>query len=199
MSSLLGNNVTKGLIFIVSAPAGTGKTTLIEMLVKEFPQIVASISFTTRKPREGEIDGIHYHFISEKEFKAKISSSDFLEYVKLYGTYYGTSKQWVREQQNLGKHVVLVIDTQGAQEIKKEFAAFTVFIRPPSLEILKDRLMNRQTESLQVVEKRLEWAKVELEAAKEYDYHVINDNLNTAFEVLKSIVIAECHRNRQNI
>lgn len=195
MTSLLGE-AKEGLIFIVSAPAGTGKTTLVQKLVSEFPSIIASISYTTRKPREGEIQGKHYHFITESEFQAKIAASDFLEYVKLYETYYGTSLEWVKEQQRQGKHVVLVIDTQGALKLKNTIQGVFIFIRPPSLEILRNRLIQRRTESEEVIEKRLEWAKKELIAGQAYDYQVINDELEVAYQILRSIFIAECHRIR---
>lgn len=193
--SLLGE-INEGLIFIVSAPAGTGKTTLIHKLTQEFPQIIASVSFTTRKPREGEIPGIHYHFISAAEFEAKIAADDFLEYVKLYDNYYGTSREWIKEQQLKGKHVVLVIDTQGAFLLKGKIAAISVFIRPPSLEVLRKRLRLRQTESLEVIEKRLQWAQKELDASLKYDYQLINDDLEMAYQVLRSIFIAESHKNK---
>lgn len=193
MESLLGHE-TKKQIFVVSAPAGTGKTTLVNKLIEEFPGIIASISYTTRQPRPGEIEGVHYNFISDAAFQAKIAASDFLEYVQLYGTYYGTSRQWIADQQNQGKHIVLVIDTQGALKLKGHLPATFVFIKPPSQEVLRTRLMKRQTESLEMVEKRLEWARQELEAAQQYDYQIINDDLAIAYQILRSIVIAECHR-----
>ena len=195
MRSLLGEQA-EGLVFIVSAPAGTGKTTLVQRLVLEFPSIIASVSYTTRQPREGEIEGLHYHFISESEFQAKIAAADFLEYVELYGTYYGTSRQWVKQQQQKGKHVVLVIDTQGALKVKELIPSILIFIRPPSLEVLRTRLLQRQTETPQMVEKRLAWAQKELELSRQYDYQLINDDLEIAYEVLRSIFIAECHRAR---
>ena len=193
MASLLGKT-KEGLIFIVSAPAGTGKTTLAQRLVQEFPSIIASISYTTRQPREGEIQGQHYHFITQSEFDAKIAAADFLEYVTLYGTYYGTSRQWIKEQVQQGRHVLLVIDTQGALKIKEQLPAILIFIRPPSLEMLRQRLVQRQTESSEMIEKRLEWARLELEVAQQYDYQVVNDDLDIAYQVFKSIFIAECHR-----
>ncbi len=194
MESLVGNQ-REGLFFIVSAPAGTGKTTLVEMLIQEFPQhIVGSISYTTRQPREGEIDGKHYHFITQSEFEAKISASDFLEYVKLYGYYYGTSRQWILDQQKQGKHVILVIDTQGALQLKKCLDATFIFISPPSLEVLKDRLSKRKTETPEILEERLRWAKIEMATAYAYDYLIINDNLQIAYQILRSIIIAENHR-----
>lgn len=198
MGSLLGH-LPKGLFFVVSAPAGTGKTTLVQMLMKEFPLVIASISYTTRQPREGEVHGQHYHFINESDFKEKISAADFLEYVKLYGYYYGTSRQWVCAQQEQGRHVILVIDTQGALQLQKEdFDAIYIFVSPPSLNVLRERLANRKTETAETLEKRLEWAQKEMEAARYYDYNIINDDLHQAYEVLRSIVIAECHRVRED-
>lgn len=195
MSSLLGDR-KEGLIFIMSAPAGTGKTTLVEKLMREFPSVIANISYTTRSPREGEIQGVHYHFITESEFEAKINAGDFLEYVKLYGTYYGTSSRWIRDQQKKGKNVVLVIDTQGALKLKGTIAATLIFIRPPSLDILKTRLIKRQTETPGMIDERVDWAQKEMEAAKLYDYQIMNDDLESAYQILRSVLIAETHRTK---
>ncbi len=197
METLLGDGQS-GLVFIVSAPTGTGKTTLVRRLMNEFPSIIASISYTTRLPREEEKQGVDYHFISEQEFKKKIEEQDFLEYVQLYGTYYGTSTSWVEERLREGKHVVLVIDTQGTLSLKGKIEVPTIFIKPPSLEILKERLLKRETESLDIIEKRLAWVRKELEASKYYDYQLINDHLDIAYEVLRSIFIAECHKKRKS-
>jgi len=197
MAAILGQ-CAKGLIFIVSAPAGTGKTTLVQMLAQEFPSIVASVSYTTRAPRLGEQEGKHYHFISQQAFKEKIDESDFLEYVQLYQDYYGTSQQWINKQIHQGKHVVLVIDTQGALQLKNKIAATFIFIRPPSLEILKARLINRQTESIAIIDTRLTWAQYELEQADLYDYQIVNDDLAVAYQALRSVVIAETYRTRKN-
>jgi guanylate kinase len=193
---LLGQR-KEGFVFVVSAPAGTGKTTLVDLLVKEFPSIIVSISYTTRQARPHEIEGVNYHFITVSEFEAKIAAGDFLEYVKLYGTYYGTARQWIIDQQKQGKHIVLVIDTQGALKIKKLLQATYIFIRPPSLEILRNRLMNRQTEAPEMIEQRLAWAKKELENVQYYDYEIVNDDLKSAYQVLRSVVIAECNRVHQ--
>ena len=192
-NELLGNQ-KEGLAFIVSAPAGTGKTTLVKRLVKEFSCIMPSISCTTRKPRAGEHEGRDYHFLTEKQFKDKIAAGDFLEYVQLYDSYYGTSRATVLKQMEEGKHVILTIDTQGAQALKGIFPAVTIFIEPPSLEVLRKRLMSRHTESPERMEERLEWAKNEMLAASQYDYIIVNDNLDTAYEVLRSIIIAEEHK-----
>ncbi|MGA8164212.1 MAG: guanylate kinase [Waddliaceae bacterium] len=193
MQKLLGN-LKKGLIFVISAPAGTGKTTLTHKLVDEFPCVIQNISCTTRIPRENETEGDHYHFLSREEFEKKIRLGEFLEYVKVYEDYYGTPIRWIEEQQNQGKHVVLVIDTQGAMQVKKRCQATSVFILPPSLEALRNRLIERGTESDEDIERRLAWAKHEMKVATIYDYLIINDNLDIAYQALRSLVIAEEHR-----
>lgn len=190
---LLGNALV-GKPFIVSAPAGTGKTTLVRMLADEFPSVVASISFTTRRPREGEIDGVDYNFLTHEEFQKKIVSGDFLEYVKLYGDYYGTSRSWVEKHLNLGKHVVLVIDTQGALQLRHTWKVVSIFIKPPSLEALKSRLLGRGKDSIENIERRLALAKQEIDASRYYDYVIVNEDLSIAYKILKSIFIAEEHR-----
>jgi guanylate kinase len=196
MSHLLGN-YQQGLTFVISAPAGTGKTTLVQKLVEEFPEVVASISYTTRQPRIGEMQGKDYFFVSEEEFKKRIAASDFLEHVSLYGDFYGTSRQWIEETQKQKKHVVLVIDTQGAMLLKGKFPATFIFIRPPSLEELEKRLLQRGTENQSTLKTRLERAQIELKFAQQYDYQIVNDNLAIAYQVLKSILIAECHRSEK--
>jgi guanylate kinase len=190
---LLGNKLY-GRVFIVSAPAGTGKTTLVQMLVKEFPCVIASISCTTRRPRGGEVEGKDYHFLSKEAFEQKIAAGDFLEYVLLYGSYYGTSRDWIESQLATGKHVVLVIDTQGALFLRDKISTVSIFVTPPSVSELKRRLISRGTESEEKIEERLEIVEQELKAKEFYDYEIINDNLDTAYQVLRSIFIAEEHR-----
>ena len=185
-----------GLLFILSAPAGTGKTTLMQMLIKEFAHVIASVSCTTRQPRQGEVDGVDYHFISHEEFSNRIENGEFLEYVQLYGNYYGTSKVWVERQRAAGKHVFLVIDTQGALLLTNRSDAILIFLAPPSLEELERRLKSRMTETPAVIAKRLEWAEKELKMWAYYDYLITNDQLSIAFDVLRSIVVAEEHRVR---
>lgn len=183
-----------GKPFILSAPAGTGKTTLVGMLTKEFSCVVASVSFTTREPREGEIHGVHYNFVSHEAFEEKISSGDFLEYVKLYGNYYGSSRTWVEEHLNRGKHVVLVIDTQGALLLRDKWKVTSIFVKPPSLDELKFRMISRGQDSIETIERRLAWAEREIKASRYYDYEIVNQDLSTAYQVLRSIFIAEEHR-----
>lgn len=184
----------RGLLFVLSAPAGTGKTTLVKKLQRGYPNVVQSISSTTRAVRLGEVEGEDYFFVTKAEFEEKIQTDAFLEYVKLYGDYYGTSREWVEENLSQGKHVFLVIDTQGALKLIDTVACTLIFVHPPSMEELKRRLVGRQTESIDVIEKRLEWAKSELEKAQFYDYSIVNDDIDIAHQVLKSIVVAEEHR-----
>lgn len=186
----------KGLVFVVSAPAGTGKTTLVRMLQNEFPNVVESVSFTTRAIRPQEISGRDYYYITHAEFEKKIRANEFLEYAKVFGHYYGTCTNVIKENQNKGKHVVLVIDTQGAMEIKSKLDAIFIFIRPPNLEVLKERLSARKSETPEAIHERLLWAEKEMTVASEYDYEVVNDRLDHAYDVLRAIVIAEMHKNR---
>jgi len=196
MSPNLSGNVSKGLLFILSAPAGTGKTTLVQLLTRDSPNVVASVSYTTRKPRPGEIEGIHYNFIDKDEFNHRIQAGDFLEHVELYDNFYGTSKAWVESKLCQGKHVILVIDTQGAELVKQKTQVISIFVAPPSLDELEKRLRLRRTESDEMIEKRLKWSKREIEVQKKYNYLIINDDLSSAYQALRSILIAEEHRVR---
>ncbi|MBA3238757.1 MAG: guanylate kinase [Parachlamydiaceae bacterium] len=190
---LLGNR-KRGCTFIVSAPAGTGKTTLVSRLAQEFPCVVQSVSYTTRISRPGEVEGVHYNFISKAAFEKKIEEEEFLEFVCLYGCYYGTSRKWVERNLNAGKHVVLVIDTQGAIYLRERIDAIAIFILPPAIGELKRRLKIRGTETNEKIEERLSLAEEELKAVQLYDYAIINDDLEIAYQVLRSIFIAEEHR-----
>jgi len=186
----------KGLVFVISAPAGTGKTTLVRMLREEFHNVVESISSTTRSPRPNETPGRDYNFITTAEFEEKIREGEFLEYAQVFHHYYGTSRKFVEGQLEKGKHVILVIDTQGALQLKGKLEAVFVFISPPTLEELRARLCRRRSETEEAIETRLSWAEKEMSLANTYDYHIVNDNLKTAYDVLRSILIAEEHRNR---
>lgn len=199
MSQKVLGNLSRGLVFVVSAPAGTGKTTLVRMLVSEFPEVVQeSVSCTTRAPRAGEVQGKDYHFLTEEEFEKKRWEGEFLEYANVFGKWYGTSRKQLEEKLLEGKHVVLVIDTQGALHLQEMgFEATYIFVAPPSLEVLKERLAKRQTESEEKRLERLSWAQKEIEQASFYDFQVVNGDLNVAYEVLKSIVIAQEHRVKQ--
>lgn len=182
----------RGLLIVISAPSGTGKTTLSHMLLKAFPDMDFSISYTTRKPRIGEVNGKDYFFIDRETFKRMIKEGDFLEWATVYGHLYGTSKSQVTEALKDGKNILLDIDTQGALNVKKNFpGAVLIFILPPSLNELRKRLKKRGTDNEKTIEKRLKMAKKEIKNALHYDYIVINDVLEVAFEKLKSIITAE--------
>ena len=182
----------KGLLIVISAPSGTGKTTLVHMLLKEFPNMEFSVSYTTRKPRPGEVNGKDYFFVDRKTFEKMVEEGDFLEWAEVYGNLYGTSKTQVLKALHEGKDVLLDIDTQGALQVKKNFPeAVLIFILPPSLKELERRLRSRGTDDEETIEKRLKIARKEIERAPLYDYIVINDFLEKAFEQLKSIVTAE--------
>jgi guanylate kinase len=195
---MLGN-LPRGLIFIVSAPAGTGKTTLVDRLCAELPEVRRSISCTTRAAREGERDGEAYRFLSTEQFVSHEARGEFLECAQVFGNLYGTLRSDVEAILDRGQHVVLVIDTQGALQLRDKVEAITIFLMPPSLDALKERLEKRGSDSAESIAVRLAWAQHELELAQRYDYIVCNDRLDTAYAVLRSIVIAEEHRNRQKI
>jgi guanylate kinase len=195
-AKVLGN-AKQGLLFVISAPAGTGKSTLVEKLLKEFPAYLAeSCSSTTRTPRVGEVSERHYEFISIEEFEEKIAAGEFLEHAKVFGNYYGTRIEEVERLHASGRHVILVIDTQGAMQMRQGVPAIFIFISPPSLEELRRRLFKRRTEDEEKIQERLLWAKQEIAMAPYYDYHIINDDLDTAYQVLRSIFIAEEHKRR---
>jgi guanylate kinase len=191
--------LSKGILFIVSAPAGTGKTTLVNLLVKNNSSIVRSVSYTTRNPRPEEKEGLDYFFIDNQEFKERINRNEFLEYVEVFGNYYGTSKEFVKVQLEKGMHVVLVIDTQGALLLKDKISAVFIFITAPSFDVLKKRLFERKTENSLIIEQRLLWAEQELQMLKYYDYHIVNDDLQISYDILRSIVVAEEHKARRNL
>ncbi len=182
----------KGLLVVISAPSGTGKTTLCHMLLEEFENMEFSVSYTTRIPREGEINGRDYFFVDRETFERMIEEGDFLEWAEVYGNLYGTSKSQVIKAIESGKDVLLDIDVQGALQVKNNFPeAVLIFILPPSLKELEKRLRKRGTDSGEAIERRLRIAREEIRKSIYYDYLVVNDVLEVAFNKLKSIITAE--------
>ncbi|GAB6283176.1 MAG: guanylate kinase [Ignavibacterium sp.] len=181
---------SKGRIFVVSAPSGTGKTTIIKHLLKELPDLKFSVSATTRKKRENEIDGVDYFFITEEEFLEKIKHNEFIEWQKVYDYYYGTFKKSLDDNINSGKDIILEVDVLGALNIKKYYpSAVLIFLLPPNFEELVNRLKNRKTESNEDLNKRIERAKMELSHKDKFDYLVINENLKDAILSVKNILL----------
>lgn len=177
-----------GALYIISAPSGAGKTSLVSQLIELDSHIVVSVSSTTRPMRTGEKDGLNYHFLTLNEFEQKISEGDFLEHAKVFDNYYGTSKSSVEEQLAKGKDVILEIDYQGAQQVRELMPnATSIFILPPSKEELKRRLNGRGTDSEEVIAKRLGESMNEMSHYNEFDYLVINNHFQTALEELHSI------------
>jgi len=182
----------KGRLFIVSAPSGTGKTTLIERLVQVVPDLRMSRSYTSRAARSGERDGVDYNFISRDQFDAMARDGAFLEYADVFGNCYGTSRTDTETLLRQGQDVVLVIDVQGARQVRQSGVAVVgIFVLPPSADILERRLRGRSKDSEEQILRRLEVARQEVGEYASYDYVVVNDELETAVERLRSIVLAE--------
>ncbi len=182
----------RGRLFIVSAPSGTGKTTLVERLVQAVPDLVLSRSFTSRAPRAGEADGVDYNFISRERFEAMIAAGDFLEYADVFGNFYGTSASETERVLASGQDLVLVIDVQGARQVRlRGFDSVGVFVLPPSFPVLEARLRKRSKDTEAAMARRLEVARSEVAAVAEYDYVVINDEVEPAVGRLCCIVQAE--------
>ena len=180
-----------GVVLVLSGPSGAGKSSLINKIASDIGDYYFSISTTTRPMREGEVEGVHYHFVTEEEFKKDIDEEHFLEYAIVHGNYYGTSLKPVREALNNGKLVLFDIDVQGNTAVNNRLGDITtsVFITPPTLSELKKRLEARSTDSQEVMTDRLKMAKREVQRISEYDYLVINDNLKVAADVLRQIAI----------
>lgn len=182
----------KGRLIVISGPSGSGKTTICQHLMKVLPNIEYSISFTTRQPRRGEKDGKDYFFVSQEEFQRRIKDSLFLEHAKVFDNYYGTSKNWILEKLSLSKDILLSIDVQGAAKIKKNFQdAVLIFLMPPSLKVLEDRLKKRATDDDAEVSKRLLMAKDEMAEVGNYNYVVINDKVDETVSEIKGIIQRE--------
>lgn len=185
-------NLESGAILVLSGPSGAGKSSLIAKIIDHIGPTYFSISTTTRPMREGEINGVHYHFVTEQEFKEDVEQEMFLEYAVVHGNYYGTSLGPVKKALKEGKLVIFDIDVQGHDAVQNRLADITtsVFITTPTLQDLKQRLYGRSTDSEEIIAKRVEMAKREVQRISEYDFLVVNDDLDTAAEVLVSIAKA---------
>ena len=192
MSEPPHTDVGRGLLLVVSSPSGAGKTTLCHRLIDEFPDIVFSVSYTTRPIRRGEEEGVDYHFVDEPAFDAMIKRGDFAEWAEVHGHRYGTSVSAVREALEGGRHVLFDIDYQGGRQLKAQFEneAVLVFVLPPSLEELENRLRKRATDEPEVIERRLAKAREELKQYGIYQYLIVNDELPRAYDRLRAIYLA---------
>jgi guanylate kinase len=182
----------EGQLFVVSAPSGTGKTTVVERLVQVVPNLTMSRSYTSRQARAGERDGVDYNFVSRATFEAMVARGEFLEYADVFGNLYGTSRADAERLMASGKDVVLVIDVQGAGQVRAAGIPLrTVFVLPPSFEVLEQRLRGRGKDSEEAIRRRLDTARAEVAAYEDYDYVVVNDDLDACVMAMRSIILAE--------
>jgi guanylate kinase len=184
--------MAKGNLFVVTAPSGAGKTTLVAALLAADQNVQLSVSFTTRAARPGEVDGKDYHFVSREVFEQMIHNGDFLEHAEVYGNYYGTSQTWINQAIDTGRDILLEIDWQGAAQVRRLFPeAIGLFILPPSVEVLEQRLKNRGKDSDEVIERRMAVAKEEISHVEEFDYVIVNEHIDEAVRDIVSAVRAE--------
>ena len=187
----------RGLLFVVSAPSGTGKTTVVERLVQVVPDLGLSRSYTSRAMRAGETDGVDYNFITRARFEAMVAEDAFLEWADVFGNLYGTCKADSEQELAAGRDLVLVIDVQGARQVRSRGAqTIGVFVLPPSFTALEQRLRGRSKDSEEAIRKRLATARREVRAVAEYEYVIVNDELDTCVDRLRAIVVAERARSR---
>jgi guanylate kinase len=186
----------RGLLLVVSSPSGAGKTTLCNRLRREFPKIGFSVSYTTRQPRPGETDGVEYHFVSSERFQEMAAADEFAEYAMVHGNMYGTSARQVSRALDEGRDILFDIDFQGGRQLRQRFGdeVVLVFILPPSLRELERRLRQRATDADDVIAQRLKVARSELAHYPEYDYLIVNDDLDRAYDSLRAVYMAAIHR-----
>ena len=184
-------SLTKGSLFIVSAPSGAGKTTLCRELCKSMPKLKHSVSYTTRPRRKGERDGVHYYFVDRAEFRKMIEKGEFAEWAVVYGNFYGTSIRKIEELKNRGYDIILDIDIHGAMQMKQKYKdAVYVFILPPSVKVLQKRLRDRMSDSADTIKERLAEARDEMRNYRNYDYVIVNDDIESALLEIESIIRA---------
>lgn len=181
----------QGVLYVIAAPSGAGKTSLVKALLKNDPGIRLSVSYTTRAPRPGEVDGKDYHFVSRESFVEMAGRGEFLESAEVYGNFYGTSQTWIAREIAAGHDILLEIDWQGAAQVGKHFPeAVTIFILPPSLNALRNRLLNRAQDSREVIEKRLAAACDDISHAAGFEYIIVNDDFDQALLDLTAVIKA---------
>ena len=188
----------RGLVFVISAPSGTGKTTLVKEVIQQLPGLQFSVSFTTRLPRPNEREGEDYHFVSHAVFQRMVEKNEFLEWAEVLGNRYGTPRPDLKKLESEEIDLILDVDTQGAKKAMKEIdQPILIYLLPPSLKVLRERLSNRGVDSLEMVKFRLSNARKDIEEAYWYHYVIVNDRIGDAIEKLKSIIISErCRRNK---
>ena len=197
MSSEAAPPARRGLLFVVSAPSGTGKTTVVERLVHVLPDLALSRSYTSRAARPGETDGVDYNFVSRARFQAMVSADAFLEWADVFGNFYGTCAPDAERDLSQGRDLVLVIDVQGARQVRQRCRdTVGVFVMPPSFAVLEQRLRGRSKDTEEAMQRRLQTARAEVAAFTEYDYVIVNDALEACVDRLRAIVIAERTRLR---
>ena len=184
---------THGILFVVSAPSGGGKTSLCKEVIRRLPNFEHGISYTTRQRRSNEIDGRDYHFVSEEKFMEMVENDEFVEYAYVHGNYYGTSMTSIADTLSKGKHLLIDIDVQGAQQIEDRYGdeGVFIFILPPNFDLLRERLTDRQTDKPDEIERRLKKAEEEVTHYHNYDYVIINDDFHEAVKELEAIILAE--------
>ncbi|MEE9548203.1 MAG: guanylate kinase [Nitrosomonadaceae bacterium] len=183
---------TPGNLFILSAPSGTGKTSLIEALSQTDIDLSLSVSYTSRSMRLGEVEGRDYYFVERKIFEQMLEHGEFLESAEVYGNLYGTSQKWINKAIDSGQDILLEIDTQGAQQVRRFFSnAVSIFVLPPSIKVLETRLRNRNQDCEEAIARRMAAARQEISHVREYDYVIINENLDKALRKLVCVVQAE--------
>ncbi|MCZ6898540.1 MAG: guanylate kinase [Betaproteobacteria bacterium] len=183
---------TPGNLFILSAPSGTGKTSLIEALSQTDIDLSLSVSYTSRSMRLGEVEGCDYYFVERKIFEQMLEHGEFLESAEVYGNLYGTSQKWINKAIDSGQDILLEIDTQGAQQVRRFFSnAVSIFVLPPSIKVLETRLRNRNQDCEEAIARRMAAARQEISHVREYDYVIINENLDKALRELVCVVQAE--------
>lgn len=193
------NTGDSGLLVVISGPSGAGKSTLCRRLFETHPEFSLSVSTTTRPPREGEVDGQHYHFVSRGEFVRQRDAGEFVEWAEVHDNFYGTSRRVIDDALAEGRSLVFDIDYQGAESMRSAYPdSVQIMLLPPNLEVLEERLRGRGTDAEDVVSRRLENAKGEIEACPDFDFVIVNDDLDTAWDELRAVLIAEGRRVARN-